>query len=101
MGTPIQDYQVAVDVLFTEIGTAVDGIAASMVGIEGDVQRLKAKIIQLETNPGPISPEDQAILTSSVATVSALATKVAAANAALKALDDATAPDEVPTPPGT
>ena len=97
----IGEYTTAVDVLFTEIGTAVDGLVASMVGVQGDVDRLKQKILQLENSPGAITPEDQALLTASLTAATSLSTRITAVNTALKALDDATAPDEVPPPPTT
>lgn len=79
---------------FDEIGTSVDEIVASQVGIAADVAALKDIIAKLQNNPGPISPEDQLLLDAAEARLNGLATKTAAASAALKDLDDQTA-----TPP--
>lgn len=91
----IQDYSNVVDQKFNEISTSVDEIVVSQQGIASDVASLKDIINKLQTNPGPITPEDQALLDSGVAKVTALATKTAAVSAALKELDAAT---ETPPP---
>lgn len=93
----IGDYSAAVDAKFAEIGTSVDEIVASHVGLAADVAGLKKIILELQNNPGPISAEDQALLDSGVAKVTALAEKTAAVSAALKELDAAT--ETSPTPP--
>jgi peptidoglycan hydrolase CwlO-like protein len=80
----ISDFAATVNQQFTDIGTSVDGLTA-------DVAQLKAKIDELQNNPGPISPADQALLDD-------IQNKANAVSQKLKALDDATAPDEVPTP---
>ncbi len=95
MSKPIEDYTAAVDAKFAEIGTSVDDIVTSVAGVTADVTSLKDIILQLQNNPGPISPEDQALLDKGVANVTALATRVADVSAALKALDAAT---ETPPP---
>lgn len=81
----ISDYAASVKSSFDELSTAVDGVSA-------DVAQLKATIDKLQNSPGTISPEDQATLDSLQAQAKTLADKV-------KALDDATAPEETPTPP--
>jgi hypothetical protein len=86
----ISDYSTVVDATFTAIGTSVDEIVASQAGITLDVAGLKEIILRLQNNPGPISPEDQALLDSGVAKVTALAGRVAAVSSALKELDAAT-----------
>jgi len=78
----ISDFGNAVNAKFDELGTAVDGVAA-------DVDFLKAEIKKLQDNPGPISPEDQAILDGIQTRVGGLSDKV-------KALDAAT--ENPPTP---
>lgn len=80
----ISDYSEKVDAAFAEIGTAVDGI-------QSDITSLKDIILKLQNNPGPISPEDQALLDQGVAKVTALADKV-------KALDAQTDSTATPTP---
>jgi len=51
----ISDYAARVETSFARMTAAVQAIGA-------DVAWLKAKIEELQTTPGPISPEDQAIL---------------------------------------
>lgn len=79
----ISDFGDRVTAKFDELGKAVDGVAA-------DVAFLKAKIEELQNNPGPITPADQAILDALEARVGTLSDKV-------KALDAAT--EEPPVPP--
>lgn len=74
-----------VNAKFDELGTAVDAVAS-------DVDFLKAEIKKLQENPGPITPEDQAILDGIQSRANALSAKVAA-------LDAATEQPPVP-PPG-
>lgn len=95
----ISEYTDAVDAKFAEIGTSVDELVASVTGVTGDVATLKELILKLENNPGPITPEDQALLTKSLATVTALADKTKAVADALKALDAETATGTVPPAP--
>ncbi len=68
----------------TRLSSAIDGVT-------GDVEAQAALIKQLQENPGPISPEDQAALDQLQATNEALTTK-------LEALDALTPP---PPPPPT
>lgn len=93
----ISDYVANVTSQFGELGASVDQIVTSISGIAGDVQRIKDKLTQIENNPGQISPEDQALLTSSISDITALNTKVKAAAEVAKALDEAT--EEPPAPP--
>lgn len=79
----ISEFGDRVTAKFDELGTAVDGVAA-------DVTFLKAKIEELQNNPGPITPADQAILDALEARVGTLSDKV-------KDLDAAT--ENPPTPP--
>lgn len=71
----IQAYVDAVNAQFTTIETAVDGVS-------GDVTFLKARIEELQNNPGPISPEDQALLDQVQARIGTLATRITALDAA-------------------
>lgn len=70
----IQAYGAAATAFSTRISAGIDGIAA-------DLDALNALILQLQNNPGPISPEDQAILDSAVAAGEALAARVEALDA--------------------
>lgn len=92
----VSEFNAVVDAKFTEIGESVDAIVASHAGIAGDVNFLKDTILKLENNPGPISPEDQALLTAAVDRVNGLATKTNGVRDALKALDEATETPPVP-----
>lgn len=78
----ISEFGIVVNTRFDELATAVDGVVA-------DVEFLKKEIERLQTNPGPISAEDQAILDSIQSRADQLSEKV-------KALDAAT---EQPLPP--
>lgn len=95
----ISEYSDTVNVKFDEISTSVDEIVTSQAGVTADVAGLKEIILKLQNNPGPISPEDQTLLTQGVEKVTALAAKTAAVSAALKELDAATAPAEIPPAP--
>lgn len=97
----ISDYSDAVEAKFTEIGTSVDEVVAAIAGVTGDVASLKDIILKLENNPGSITPEDQALLTSGVAKVTALSDRLKGVSAALKELDSATATTELPPVPPT
>lgn len=108
----ISDFKAKVESAFSEIGASVDEIVASqaqqtesLTGVTSDVAQLKALIEKLQNSPGGVTPEDQASLDQLEATIKSLQPKVkAVADAqktqadALKSLDDATAPDVVPTP---
>jgi hypothetical protein len=93
----ISTFADAVTATFNEIGASVDAIATSVSGVAGDVTRLKELIEKLQNNPGPISPEDQALLDRAQMDVAALATRVAGVRDAVAALDAAT--EEPPAPP--
>lgn len=93
----ISEYTESVDTKFAEIGTSVDEIIAAIAGVSGDVASLKSIIEKLENNPGPISPEDQVLLTNGLAKVTALSDKLKGVSASLKALDAAT--ETAPTAP--
>jgi peptidoglycan hydrolase CwlO-like protein len=93
----ISDYSDQVNEQFASISTSVDEIVESQTGIDADVKSLKDIILKLQSNSGPISPEDQKLLDTGVETVKALASKTAAVSKALKELDAATeTPPEAP-----
>ena len=71
------------------VNTAFDQIHAAVTGIADDIDWLKQEIIRLQNTPGPISPEDQAILDALEARVGGMVTRI-------DALDTATA--RPPTP---
>jgi len=85
MAQAVVDYVNAVNAGFGAIGSAVDNVV-------GDVGRLKSKILELENSPDRVTAADQQLITESLAIMSSLEAKA-------KALDDMTAPDEVPEPP--
>lgn len=92
----ITEFSNRVNAAFDAIGTSVDEIVMSQAGIAGDVAGLKAIIEKLQTTPGALTPEDQALLDALDAKVLQLQGKTTAVSEALKALDAQT--DEVPAP---
>lgn len=94
----ISEFSERVEAKFTEIGASVDAAVASVGGVTADVTSLKEIIRQLQENPGPITPADQALLDRAEGIVNGLATKTTGVADALKALDDSTAATETPTP---
>ena len=58
---------------------------AAIKGIAGDVEALKAKILELQNTPGVITPEDQALLDE-------MESRTATITAKLEALDALTPP---------
>lgn len=79
-------------------GASIDGLVTSVSGITADVQTLNDKIDELQNSPGGITPEDQALLNDLETAGNALADKIEATAAALKALDEQTPPVVPPTP---
>lgn len=94
--SPIKVYTDAVNKTFDLIDQGLDAGVNSAVGVADDVAFLKETIDRLQNNPGPISPEDQALLDAAQTRATASASRSSALRDALKALDDATAR---PTPP--
>lgn len=82
----ITQFKNAVDQSFDRLGSAVDGLAA-------DVNFLKSEIERLQTTPGTLTPEDQAILDGIQARMASVADRVSA----LDALTEPPAPP-APTP---
>jgi hypothetical protein len=99
MAETIASYSVKVDAAFDEIGATVDTLVTAFAGVTGDVAFLKDTIVQLQANPGPISPEDQALLDAGVPRAAVAVEKLRVITAAVKALDDATAGPIVEPPP--
>lgn len=73
------------------VNTAFDKIDTAVTGVADDVAFLKKTIEEMQNNPGPISPADQALLDALEARVATVADK-------LTALDLQTDP---PVPPPT
>jgi len=93
----ISEYSDRVSAAFDAIGASVDSVVTSVSGIAGDITELKRIIAELQTNPGPISPEDQALLDSLEVKVSSLVARADAVKTSLADLDAQT--ENVPTPP--
>lgn len=94
----ISDYAASVGAKFDAIAASVDSIVTSQAGLTKDVADLKELIRQLQTNPGPISPEDQAILDALTVKVDSAVTRTAGVASALAALDAETEIAPTPTP---
>jgi methyl-accepting chemotaxis protein len=93
----ISSYAERVNTAFDTIGEGVDAIVKSVGGIAGDITELKRLIKELQDNPGPISPEDQALLDALETKVGALVGRVDAVKASVAELDAQT--ETPPTPP--
>lgn len=85
MAQAVVDYVTAVNEGFGAIGASVDNVVA-------DINKLNAKILELENSPDRVTAADQQLITESLAIMSGLKTKATA-------LDEMTAPDAVPEPP--
>lgn len=70
----IKDFSDRVNAKFDVLEPAVDGLV-------DDIKFLKDTIAQLQNNPGPISPEDQALLDALEARVGTATTRVTALDA--------------------
>lgn len=92
----LSDYVGEVNKSFDEVDAALETSNSKLAGITDDVAYLKETIDKINTNPGPITPEDQALLDGAKARAAAAATKLTAFKTALEALDAAT---ERPVPP--
>lgn len=92
----IKDYITAVDTAFNTIDEATTALEKGLPGVSDDVKYLKETIEALQNNPGPITPEDQELLTGAQSRVNALAARLAPLSAALTALDEATTRPEPP-----
>lgn len=91
MAETIKGYSDKVNAAFDEIGATTDTLVTAFQGVTADVQFLKDTIVALQNNPGPISPEDQALLDAGVPRATAAVEKLRVASDAVKALDEATA----------
>lgn len=58
-----------------------DRVDAAVDGLVEDVAGLKGEIVKLQTTPGPISPEDQALLDGIESRTNAIAAKIEALDA--------------------
>lgn len=74
----------------TDVNQAFDKLGLAVEGVSGDVAWLKEELKKLPTTPGPLSPEDVALLNGIRTRANDLADK-------LSALDSLT--EQVPTPP--
>lgn len=92
----ISDYATAVNQSYDGIEAALGVVQTSLGGVSDDVAYLKEVIDQLNNNPGPITPEDQALLDAGAARAAALATRVEGVKTALEQLDAATTRPEPP-----
>lgn len=61
----ISEYKTVVDAQFARINAGLDNVTNDIAGI-------KAKLEELNNNPGPISAEDQALLDASIAGLTAI-----------------------------
>lgn len=95
----LTEYSEAVNAKFSEIGDSVDGFVSSLAGVSADVTFLKDALSKIDNTPGPLSPEDQALLTSSLNRLTGLADRVKKVAEAAKALDDSTEPSQLPPVP--
>lgn len=68
-----------------KVGAHNDRIDAAVAGLQGDVQGLNDDVLKLQSTPGPITPEDQALLDAIEARGQGIADK-------LEALDAVTPP---------
>lgn len=84
MAESIQSFASRVNTHLDEVGKSVDGVVA-------DITELKRLITVLQASQGQVTPEDQA-------TIDAIELRIAGAAARVKALDEETAPAEVPVP---
>lgn len=94
----ISDYAAAVETAFSNINVSVETLGTGITGVTKDVADLKAIIEQINNNPGPISTEDQALLTNSLAKLDGLKSTLQSLAEAASNLDNATGEPPVPTP---
>lgn len=99
MSAEVDAYAAAVNKSYDEIDAALEVASTKFAGITDDVAFLKETIEKLQNNPGPISAEDQALLTAAQTRANGLATKVNGFKDALTALDEATERPEPPVEP--
>lgn len=95
----VSDYAVEVNKSFDEVDAALEVASTKFAGITDDVAFLKETIDKLQNNPGPISTEDQTLLTAAQTRATGLATKVNGFKDALTKLDEATERPEPPVEP--
>lgn len=83
----ISDYSLRVNTAFDAISGSVDAIVNSVAGIAGDITELKRIIAELQSNPGPITPEDQALLDALESKVGSLVARAETVKVSLAELD--------------
>lgn len=91
----IQDFATAQQAFNDQQSAAIDSIASSVTGLQGDIAALNQKITDLQNSPGAITPEDQALLDGLQAQGGTISTRIQSVASALSALDAQTPP----TPP--
>jgi len=91
----VSDYIAKQNAHNAQQAAAIDSLVESTTGIAADLKALNATITTLQTTPGAITAEDQALLDTATTQSAALADRATAAADALKALDSLTPP----TPP--
>jgi len=92
----ISDYTARVNAKFDSISELATALGTALGGIADDVLFLKAKIEEIQNNPGPITPADQALLDASEERLGTLVTNLGALKTAAEQLNAAT---QRPTPP--
>lgn len=84
------------DAVTEQMNTTLEIISGSVQGIVKDIGDLKFLLTKINTNPGPISPEDQELLNNSLNKTNAVSTKLNALKDALVSIDAET--NENPNP---
>lgn len=98
MSAPIEQHAEAQRVAFDAIDVATGQLETIGTNLVDDIAFLKETIDKLQTNSGPITPEDQALLDAAQARTNALVARLQGFKAALEALDAATERVAVPPP---
>lgn len=99
----VKEYTEAINERLDAVSADAAVLATAIQGVSDDVLELKKTIDKLQTTPGVLSEEDQALLTSAQERVATVATSIKEAASKAKALDEATStppptPPEEPTP---
>lgn len=91
----LSDYAAKITTHLDKQDAELTPIASAVEGLTADNVFFRQKIEELQNNPGPITPADQAILDALEARVASQTAKLTDAKNRLQALDDLTPP----TPP--
>lgn len=70
----------------TEVTALVNETSAELEGISADQTRILEKLEKIDSNPGPISAEDQTLLTDSLKGLTSLRDRAKALNAKVEDL---------------